>query len=98
MSFAGASRAFAAIAVLATLGGGGPPAGAATPATETAVRSADHPGFGRIVIDTNAATEYTLKQEGEHVVVHLQNNISLGTALHGRGTSLGLRSRVRPLT
>jgi hypothetical protein len=78
MSCAGASRAFAAIAVLATLGGGGPPAGAATPATETAVRSADHPGFGRIVIDTNATTEYTLEQEGDHVVVHLQNNIPLG--------------------
>ena len=78
MSCAGSSRALAAIAVLATLGGGGLPAGAATPATETAVRSADHPGFGRIVIDTNAATEYTLKQEGDHVVVHLQNNISLG--------------------
>lgn len=78
MSFTRASRAFAAIAVLATLGGGGPPAGAATPATGTAVRSADHPGFGRIVIDTNATTEYTLEQEGDHVVVHLQNNITLG--------------------
>jgi hypothetical protein len=78
MSRAGASRAFAAIAVLATLGGGGAAAGAATPAAETAIRSADHPGFGRIVIDTNAATEYTLKQEGDHVVVHLQNNIPLG--------------------
>ncbi len=77
MRRARASRAFAAIAVLATLGAGGSPAGAATPATETAVRSADHPGFGRIVIDTNATTEYTLEQDGDHVVVHLQNNIPL---------------------
>ncbi len=79
MSCAGASRAFAAIAVLATLTGGAPAAGAATPAAaETAVRSADHPDFGRIVIDTNATTEYTLQQDGDHVVVHLQNNIPLG--------------------
>src|ERR1700760_1693383 len=79
MRFAGASRALAAIAVLATLSLGGRLAGAAaTAATETAVRSADHPGFGRIVIDTDAATEYTVKQDGDHVVVHLPDNVALG--------------------
>jgi hypothetical protein len=83
MNSARTSRALAAIVVLtiiilATIVKASA-AGAAPPVAGTAVRSGDHSDFGRIVIDTSPKTEYTLDQDSDHVVVHLQNNIPLGS-------------------
>src|ERR1700675_3469932 len=78
MNPARASPARAAVFVLAIGVAGGPAAGAATPVAAIAVRAGDHADFGRIVIDTNSKTGYTLEQDGDHVVVHLQNDVPLG--------------------
>ncbi|HEY1412538.1 MAG TPA: hypothetical protein VGF36_10370, partial [Rhodopila sp.] len=74
-------------------------AGAQTSPAAAGVRSGNHPGFGRIVIDTTAKTAYTLDQDGDHVAVHLPDGFSLGTApaaprnvmeIHADGPTLNL--------
>ncbi|HEX3573921.1 MAG TPA: hypothetical protein VHU42_04900 [Rhodopila sp.] len=54
--------------------------GARASAAGVGVRSGNHPGFGRVVIDTTGTTAYTLDQDGDHVVVHLPEGFSLGAA------------------
>ena len=48
------------------------------PCRSTTVRSGNHPGFGRVVIDTNGKTVYHLDQDGDHVVVHFAADVMLG--------------------
>jgi hypothetical protein len=45
---------------------------------QTSVRSANHSGFGRIVIDTNRSDAYHIEQDGDHVVVRFAGAITLG--------------------
>lgn len=76
--------AFVAGVVLVTLTIGrtaaGNAAGAEPQATRTAVRSHDHPDYGRLVIDTSAKTTYRLDQDGDHVVVRFTDDVTLGNA------------------
>ena len=76
----GTSRAIATGAVLIILAGTGLAATPETPASKTTVRSGSHPGFGRIVVDTNSKTAYRLNQEGDHVAIHLSGDVTLGPA------------------
>ena len=56
---------------------------AADPAHDAAaIRSGDHPGFGRIIIDANNQARYQLDQNGDHVVVRFTTPLSLGTPPH----------------
>ena len=45
-----------------------------------AVRSGDHPGFGRIVIDTDHPARYKMERIGDRVVVHFTDELNLGHA------------------
>jgi tetratricopeptide (TPR) repeat protein len=74
----GISHAFAAGAILVMLAGTGHAATPDTQAPRTTVRSGNHPGFGRVVIDTNGKTVYQLDQDGDHVVVHFASDVTLG--------------------
>jgi hypothetical protein len=51
---------------------GAPPDGTA------AIRSGDHPGFGRIVVDTGARAAYQVDQSGDHVVIRFLSPVTLG--------------------
>ena len=65
-------------AILFALAG---PNSAAAPdraASRTAVRSGNHPDFGRIVIDTTGKAGYHLKQDGDHVEVRFDSDMTLG--------------------
>jgi hypothetical protein len=44
------------------------------------VRSGDHPGFGRIVLDTRAEPHYKIEQSGDHVSVRVLQAVTLGRA------------------
>lgn len=65
-------------AIMVTLAGSAFAATPDTPATRTTVRSGNHPGFGRVVIDTNGKAAYHLTQDGDHVEVHFDGNVKLG--------------------
>jgi len=58
MIYSGTSRAIVTGAVLIILAGTSLAATPETPASKTTVRSGNHPGFGRVVIDTNGQTAY----------------------------------------
>jgi tetratricopeptide (TPR) repeat protein len=72
------SRIFASGVILVTLGGTGHAATPDAKAPRTTVRSGNHPGFGRVVIDTNGKAVYHLGQDGDHVVVHFDGDVTLG--------------------
>ena len=81
------SRALAAAVVLVVETNLAAAAGqAALPATPappnlppiTAVRSGNHPDYGRLVIETNGKSAYQLEQDGDHVVVRFADDIVLG--------------------
>jgi hypothetical protein len=44
----------------------------------TALRSGDHPGFGRIAIDTNSQARYQLDHDGDRVVMRFSTPLRLG--------------------
>ena len=46
----------------------------------TAVRSGDHPGFGRIVVDVRGKSTFKLDQIGDHIVVRFVEPVSLDRA------------------
>jgi tetratricopeptide (TPR) repeat protein len=83
------SRTFASGVILLTLTAGGMTGGRAeTPepeaaknpeAAKSAVRSGNHADYGRIVIETNGKTAYQLDQDGDHVVVRLNGDVTLGS-------------------
>lgn len=52
------------------------------PHDAAAIRSGDHPGFGRIIIDTNNQARYQLDQNGDHVVVRFTTPLTLGNPPH----------------
>ncbi|HVZ06810.1 tetratricopeptide repeat protein [Rhodopila sp.] len=66
-------------AALTALGAVPAIAGAASPAA-VPVRSGDHPGFGRIVIDTPEEPKYRIEQSGQRVTVRLQQSSALERA------------------
>ncbi|MDR3533182.1 MAG: hypothetical protein P4L90_21815 [Rhodopila sp.] len=73
------SRAFAFGAILAMAASASQPAPAGeTQARTTTVRSGNHPGFGRVVIDTVGNTSYQIDQAGDQVVVRFDPDIRLG--------------------
>jgi tetratricopeptide (TPR) repeat protein len=74
---AGTPRAFAAGAMLLLFTAAGHAASTATEAVKTTVRSSNHPGFGRVAIDTNAAQSYQLDRIGDHVVVRFDPGVIL---------------------
>jgi hypothetical protein len=78
MNPTGTSRAFGASAVLVVLAFLAPAGQAQTPATTVAVRSGSHADFGRLVIETNGKTAFTLDQDGDHLVIHLMDELTLG--------------------
>jgi hypothetical protein len=80
MSATGASRAFGIAAVLVVLAFLAPGGHAEAPAAVTAVRSGNHGDFGRVAIDADGKTAYTVEQDGDHVVLHLADDIVLGAA------------------
>ena len=57
-------------------------AAADPPHDAAAIRSGDHPGFGRIIIDTNNQARYQLDQTGDHVVVRFTTPLTLGNPPH----------------
>ncbi len=77
---AAATPGFAARSQTATTGIANSPASDAEATTaRTAIRSGDHPGFGRIVLDTNGRPRYHIRQDGDHVVLRLPGDAALGT-------------------
>jgi tetratricopeptide (TPR) repeat protein len=72
------SRALAAGGILVLVAGTGRAASPDAPTSRTTVRSGNHPGFGRVVIDTNGKTVYHLGQDGDHAVVHFAADVVLG--------------------
>ena len=52
----------------------------AAPADSVAMRSGNHPDFGRVVIDTGGNTSFVLDRNGDHAVLHLAHAIVLGRA------------------
>jgi hypothetical protein len=80
MSRARISRAFAGSVVLVTLAAAAHAAPPAKQTARTSVRSGNHPGFGRVVVDTNGKTAYRLEQDGDHVVMHFADDVTLGNA------------------
>ena len=78
MTGARRSRALAAGVMMIVLAGTGRAASPDAPAVRTTVRSGSHPGFGRVVIDTNGKTDYHLDQDGDHVVVRFAAGVTLG--------------------
>jgi cellulose synthase operon protein C len=73
-------RGLAVGVALAALTASSPPSAAAPQDGTTTIRSGDHPGFGRVVIDTDAEAAFHLDQVGERVVVRFLSPIILGTA------------------
>ena len=64
-----------------TTGAASSPAGDAEATTaRIAIRSGDHPGFGRIVLDTNGKPRYRIRQDGDRVVLRLAGDAALGAA------------------
>jgi hypothetical protein len=54
-------------------------AAAAAPADgPVAIRSGDHPGFGRIVVDTGTRAAFQVDQAGDHVVIRFLPPVTLG--------------------
>jgi hypothetical protein len=72
------SLPFVAGAILAILNGMGYAAPADTQTTQLTVRSGNHPDFGRIVFDTSGTTAYHVDHDGDHVVVHIAGDVTLG--------------------
>nr|WP_294528538.1 hypothetical protein [uncultured Rhodopila sp.] len=66
------------LAVLAGLLAAGIAAAAAPPDGTVGIRSGDHPGFGRIVVDTSARAAYQVDQSGDHVVIRFLSPVTLG--------------------
>jgi hypothetical protein len=75
-------RTFASRVAVFMLAAGGATVGIAatpdTPASRMAVRSGNHPGFGRVVIDTAGQTTYRIDQDGDHVLVRFTGDVMLG--------------------
>jgi tetratricopeptide (TPR) repeat protein len=73
-------RPFALLAgaIIVTLAGSVFAATPDPPSARTAVRSGNHPGFGRIVIDTDRKAVYHLTQDGDHVKIHFDGDVMLG--------------------
>jgi hypothetical protein len=82
MTYAGIARALGTGVILVTLIAWGMTARAAAgpepQASPTAVRSGNHPDFGRVVVDTTGKTTYRLDQDGDHVAVHFSRDMTLG--------------------
>jgi tetratricopeptide (TPR) repeat protein len=71
-------RAPLGLALLGGLVAAGFAAAAAPPDGSAAIRSGDHPGFGRIVVDTSAQASYQVDQTGGHVVIRFLSPVTLG--------------------
>lgn len=56
------------------------PAGGASADSPVAIRSGNHPDFGRVVIDTDGKTSFGLNRDGDHAVLHLAHGMVLGPA------------------
>lgn len=63
---------------IAVLAEANSPARAETHAVANVLRSGDHPGFGRVVITTAGTDAYTLDQDGDHIAIHLPEDLALG--------------------
>ena len=72
-------QAVTAGVILAALATATHAAGPETPIGKITVRSGNHPGFGRVVIETNGKSDYQLDQDGDHVVVRFGDGVILGT-------------------
>src|ERR1700761_1291523 len=73
------ARAVPATAIVAVLAALAPAAHSQAPAV-TAVRSGNHGDYGRVVIDANGKTAFTVDQDGDHLIVHLTDVAWLGPA------------------
>ncbi len=79
------SRAFTlgVVLVMIVTAGGAATGLAQTPASQasvTTIRSGSHPDYGRVVIDTNGNSAYSLDQDGDHVLLRFTGNVPLGNA------------------
>ncbi len=74
------ARAVAAGAVLSSLAFTGHAEVAQSDASKAVVRSGNHRGFGRVAINTGGKIEYQLDQDGDHVVLRLSGDVTLGIA------------------
>jgi tetratricopeptide (TPR) repeat protein len=72
------SRASRGLAILGGLVAASLASAAAPQDGTVAIRSGDHPGFGRIVVDTSAQAAYQVDQSGDHVVVRFLSPVTLG--------------------
>lgn len=70
--------ALAAGTILVMLAGPGRAAAPDPPVSSLTVRSGNHPGFGRVVIDTNGKIVYHLTQDGDHVRLLFDGDVALG--------------------
>src|SRR4051812_26902853 len=80
MTSAGASGVFCAAVVLVALAAPISAGHAETGDATIAVRSGNHADFGRVVIGTTGKTIYTLDQDGDHLILRLSGEGTLGPA------------------
>ena len=72
-------RAFAILAIVAELLASVPARAAAPPDGTAAIRTGDHPGFGRIVVDTSAKAAYQV-EAGNRVTISFSSPVSFAAA------------------
>jgi hypothetical protein len=72
-------QAVTAGVILATLASASHAANPEAAGGKVAVRSGDHQGFGRVVIETNGQTDYRLDRDGDRVVVRFADGVTLGS-------------------
>lgn len=91
--------AFAALVTISAAAAGHA-AAAETASTRTAVRSGNHPDFGRIVVDTTGQPRYQVSQDGDHVVLRFDDGVLLGSppALPRNVTAMKTNGSVAELT
>src|SRR4051812_41608773 len=78
MSLAGPLHGLAAAMIVAALTASGGTVAVAEQDGITTIRSGDHPGFGRVVIDTNSQAAYHVDQVGDRVFIRFLSPAALG--------------------
>src|SRR5689334_17374265 len=96
MRLSGPLRRAAAV-MLAVLTAAGGSAALAAPEAVATIRTGNHPGFGRIVIDTGAGAAYHVDQADDHVTVRFLSPVTLGAPPPAPRNVVAIRTGVQAL-
>jgi hypothetical protein len=94
-------RALAVGAILIAFASAGHAAPTQAVGAKTTVRYDNHPGFGRILVDTNGAHLYQFDRIGDHVIVRFDPDITLtgvGSQLPRNGIAIEIEGSAFDLT